>query len=145
MNIWNQEYAHWSGPWFDENLPLKAYYDYVSYASYTPDSGNCGTNNNFTLQWKDDFDEWDQSRWEKATHTFPGNLCDFVPENVIFEDGYMILCLTDEEHVGGRMCNHLPCFGSGPLKMKSLPNLMKSWIPCRQPILPILPFPAARS
>ncbi|MCD6374355.1 MAG: family 16 glycosylhydrolase [Caldisericaceae bacterium] len=102
MNIWNQEYAHWSGPWFDENLPLKAYYDYVSYASYTPDSGNCGTNNNFTLQWKDEFDEWDQSRWEKATHTFPGNLCDFVPENVIFEDGYMILCLTDEEHVGGQ-------------------------------------------
>ncbi len=102
MNIWNPEYEDWAGPWFDENLPLFAYYDYVSYASYTPGKGNCGSNNNFTLQWKDDFDYWDHTRWEKATHTFQGNKCDFVPENILFKNGKLILCLTDPEHIGGQ-------------------------------------------
>ncbi len=102
MNIWNPEYENWVGPWFDESLPVKAVYDYVSYAAYTPDSGNCGTNNNFTLLWKDEFDFWDQNRWEKATHTFQGNRCDFTPENAQIKDGYLTLYLTDAEHVGGQ-------------------------------------------
>lgn len=100
MNIWNPAYHDWVGPWSDAILPRFAYYDYVSYASYTPGAGNTGTGHNFTHQWTDHFDTWDQSRWEKATHTFPGNDCDFVPENVVFKDGVMILCLTDPTNLG---------------------------------------------
>lgn len=100
MNIWNPAYHDWVGPWSDSILPRFAYYDYVSYASYTPGVGDTGTDHNFTRQWTDHFDSWDRSRWEKATHTFPGNDCDFVPENVVFKDGLMILCLTDPLNLG---------------------------------------------
>ncbi len=100
MNIWKPAYRDWVGPWSDSILPRFAYYDYVSYASYTPGSGNVGTGENFTHEWTDHFDGWDQGRWEKATHTFPGNDCDFVAENVVFKDGLMILCLTDPTNLG---------------------------------------------
>ena len=100
MNIWNPAYKGWVGSWDNRILPLFAYYDWVSYSSYTPGSGNTGTVNNFSLQWKDDFDIWNQSRWQKATHTFEGNNCDFIPENVFFKDGKMILCLTDNVNTG---------------------------------------------
>lgn len=85
MNIWNPAYKGWVGSWDNRILPLFAYYDWVSYSSYTPGSGNTGTVNNFSLQWKDDFDIWNQSRWQKATHTFEGNNCDFIPENVFLK------------------------------------------------------------
>lgn len=100
MNIWNPVWETWAGPWNDAVLPAFAFYDYVSYASYTPHAGNCGTDNNFTLQWRDDFDSLNTARWQKATHTFDGNNCDFTPENVVFRDGKMILCLTDNTHLG---------------------------------------------
>ncbi|MFZ5519261.1 MAG: family 16 glycosylhydrolase [Candidatus Zhuqueibacterota bacterium] len=100
MNIWNPDAETWVGPWYNQGLPKFAYYDYVSYASYTPGSGDVGTDNNFTFMWKDDFESWDQSRWDKATHTFGGNNCDFLPDNVVFQDGYMILCLTDKTNTG---------------------------------------------
>ncbi len=100
MNIWPPSWEPWAGKLDDRALPVFAYYDWVSYASYTPGSGNTGTNNNFTLIWKDDFDFWDQDRWEKATHTFGGNNCDFTPENVVFKNGYLILCLTKGSPLG---------------------------------------------
>ena len=100
MNLWNPQWQDWAGEWFDAQLPIFSYYDWVSYAAYTPNAGNCGTNNNFTLQWKDDFDAFNADRWQKATHTFDGNNCDFTPENIVFKDGKMILCLTDNDHLG---------------------------------------------
>lgn len=100
MNVWNPAYANWAGEWNENVLPAFAYYDWVSYSSYTPGAGTSGTDSNFTLQWKDDFDAWDQTRWEKATHTFGGNNCDFVQSNAVFQDGKLILCLTKETAVG---------------------------------------------
>lgn len=100
MNIWNPIYEDWVGEWKDEYLPAFAYYDWVSYSSYTPGSGDTGTDNNFTFQWKDEFNSYDSERWGKGTHTWQGNQCDFVPENVVFKDGYMILCLTSEDNTG---------------------------------------------
>ncbi|HLP16898.1 MAG TPA: family 16 glycosylhydrolase [Bacteroidota bacterium] len=100
MNIWIQSAVSWSGQWNENSLPAFGYYDYVSYASYTPGTGTIGTGSNFTPQWKDDFDVYDATRWDKATHTFGGNLCDFIPENIVFKDGCMILCLTKETALG---------------------------------------------
>lgn len=96
MNLWSPEYENWVGPWDERILPVFAYYDWVSYADYTPGMGSTGTNNNFTLRWRDDFDNWDQNRWQKATHTFGGNRVTFHPDNVIFKDGMMVLCLTKD-------------------------------------------------
>jgi hypothetical protein len=100
MNIWSPESPGWVGPWDDRILPLFAWYDWVSYASYTPGNGNMGTGNNFTLQWKDNFDSWDQTRWTMGTHTFNGNRVTFKKENVVFRDGCMILCLTRDPNLG---------------------------------------------
>jgi len=100
MNIWSPGYSSWVGDLDTRMLPFFAYYDWVSYASYTPGAGNVGTGNNFSLQWRDDFDNWDTSRWTKASHTWDGNNSDFIPDNCVFRDGKMILCLTDENDIG---------------------------------------------
>ncbi len=100
MNIWNPVYAGWVGQWNENVLPSFSFYDWVSYSTYTPGTGTSGTDNNFTLEWKDDFDSWDQTRWDKATHTFNGNNCDFIQANAVFQDGKLILCLTKESAIG---------------------------------------------
>jgi len=112
MNIWPPAYPDWAGDWSDTILPVYAYYDWVKYYSYQPDSA--ATGNLFKLEWSDDFDTWDQGRWQKATHTFDGNNCDFIPANVEFVDGYMVLCLTDNINTG---------YHGGPLSVRSEPNL----------------------
>jgi hypothetical protein len=43
----------------------------------------------------DNFNFFDQSRWQKATHTWNGNNSQFVQENAVLEGGFLILCLTD--------------------------------------------------
>lgn len=100
MNIWNPVYKNWVGELDDRALPFFAYYDQVSYSAYTPGEGDCGTDLNFTHQWTDSFDTFDSDRWQKATHTFAGNNADFIPENCVFQDGKMILCLTDNHQTG---------------------------------------------
>ena len=95
MNIWPPDAVGWVGVLNPGSLPLYTYYDWVKYYEYTP-----GTGDNFTLLWQDDFNVWNQGRWSKATHTWNGNLCDFIPHNAVFQDGYMILCLTDTVDIG---------------------------------------------
>ena len=94
MNLWVPVYEDWVGKWNEDIIPRFAYYDNVAYYEHTPGTGSHGTGNNFTLKWKDEFDSFDSSRWEKATHTFSGNRVKFEPGNVVFKDGKMILCLT---------------------------------------------------
>jgi hypothetical protein len=100
MNIWNPQYTNWAGTFYSESLPAFAYYDWVSYYSFTPGSGTYGTANNFSHIWTDEFNDWDTTRWEKATHTFTGNGCDFIQDNAVFVDGKLILCLTNNTDIG---------------------------------------------
>jgi beta-glucanase (GH16 family) len=100
MNVWNPAYESWAGVFIPESLPAFAYYDWVSYYAYTPGTGTYGTGNNFSHDWTDNFDSWDTTRWDKATHTFNGNNCDFIHENAVFEDGKLILCLTNNTNLG---------------------------------------------
>ena len=101
MNIWNPVYADWVGLWDSEVLPRFSYYDYVSYSTYTPGTGDSGTESNFTFSWKDNFDTFDNDRWEKSDdHTWGGNQSLFIDENIHFENGNLILCLTDEDDIG---------------------------------------------
>jgi len=95
MNVWPPLYPDWAGTLDPENLPLYAFYDWIRYYRYTP-----GENDNFTLLWEDNFDSFDAVRWEKATHTFDGNNADFIQNNVVFQDGYLILCLTRPSPTG---------------------------------------------
>lgn len=100
MNIWQPIYEDWVGPFDESLLPIYAFYDWVKYYSYTPGSGESGTNNNFSLAWVDDFNSFNQNRWEKATHTWSANNAQFVQENAVLQDGYLILCLTDNTTSG---------------------------------------------
>ena len=100
MNIWNPVYTGWVGYWQDYSLPAFSEYDWIEYSSYTPGNGNHGTGNDFTSQWHDDLDSMDTNRWQAATHTFGGNQADFIPENIVFKDGIMTLCLTDSKDTG---------------------------------------------
>jgi len=100
MNIWNPLFENWAGIFNPDALPAFSYYDWVSYYSYTPGTGNYGTGNNFTYDWTDNFDFWDTNRWDKATHTFNGNGCDFIQENAVFIDGKLVLCLTNNTNIG---------------------------------------------
>jgi hypothetical protein len=95
LNIWPPDAVAWVGILNPNSLPLYAYYDWVKYYEYTPGSGD-----NFTLLWQDDFTVWNQARWSKGTHTWYGNLCDFISQNAVFQEGYMILCLTDAINIG---------------------------------------------
>ncbi len=95
MNIWQPIWEDWVGPFNENNLPIYAFYDWVKYYSYTPGSGNHGTDNNFSIEWTDDFTYFDESRWQKATHTWSANNAQFVQENAVIQSGYLILCLTD--------------------------------------------------
>jgi hypothetical protein len=100
MNVWVPGYPNWVGTWNEAVLPAFAHYDWVRYASYTPGSGIVGSGNNFTPGWMDNFDSWDTTRWEKASHTWPGNNSDMLPENAVFQNGELILCLTTETALG---------------------------------------------
>lgn len=95
MNIWPPNYPDWVGSFNPADLPVYAYYDWVKFYSYTPSSDKM-----FTLQWTDNFEGFDQSRWQKGTHTWFGNNCDFITQNCVFQDGYMILCLTTDSNTG---------------------------------------------
>lgn len=95
MNIWVPTNTTWAGTFDPSILPVYAYYDWVKYYEYTP-----GVNDNFTLVWSDEFDSWNQGRWGKGNHTWNGNRVDLIPENVVFHNGYLVLCLTDSIHLG---------------------------------------------
>ena len=101
MNLWQPVYADWVGTFDDRILPRFSYYDWVKYYEYTPDAGDYGTDNNFTLEWEDDFSNFDQTRWEKSdNHTWGGNQSILIKENTVFVDGMLVLCMTDDIHVG---------------------------------------------
>jgi beta-glucanase (GH16 family) len=68
----------------------------------TATGGNFGTGGalvspDFELLWEDNFDNFDGSRWSKASHTFPENLAGFAPENAVVEDGLLKLRITAQQ------------------------------------------------
>jgi beta-glucanase (GH16 family) len=94
MNIWSSSFWEWTGPWDNPELPIFATYDYVKYYKYNSDKED-----KFKLMWSDDFNSLDNSRWATATHTFEGNTCDFLPENVEVKDGFLYLKLSRDETI----------------------------------------------
>jgi hypothetical protein len=101
MNIWTPNFVDWVGQLDDRTLPRYARYDWASYAAYTPGSGSVGTDQNFSPVWVDSFDTFIDTLWEKSDgHTWAGNNSFLMAENIVYENGNMILCLT-EPNLGG--------------------------------------------
>ena len=97
MNLWAADAPSWVGVWDPAVLPARSSYEYVRYYAYTPGSGDAGTNNNFTLEWADEFDApLETSRWEVSEFGgFGGNYCTFVSNNVTTVGGELQLDMTE--------------------------------------------------
>ncbi|MFA9388847.1 MAG: family 16 glycosylhydrolase [Prolixibacteraceae bacterium] len=89
FNAWISSSPGWVGSIDREALPRFQYIDWVEYYSYNDSSED------FTLEWRDDFNTFNSSRWAKAQWTFNGNEVDFVKENAFIEDGKLVLAITD--------------------------------------------------
>lgn len=101
MNSWRPAYEDWTGVWDERVLPRFTYYEWAEYAEYTPGAGDMGSNNDFSLSWRDEFNDFDSTRWEKSDdHTWPGNNALLVADNIVYQDGKMILCLTMPDALG---------------------------------------------
>jgi hypothetical protein len=100
FNMWIPQWTNWMGVFTEQILPAYTFYDWASYYSYTQGKGNYGSGNNFTLNWRDEFDSFDPNRWVKATHTWEGNNSDMSPDNISFAGGKMILSLTTMTELG---------------------------------------------
>ncbi|MFW5959791.1 MAG: family 16 glycosylhydrolase [Chitinivibrionales bacterium] len=98
FNHWISSSTGWTGEFSPENLPAYQYINWIEFYEYTPGEGEDG--GDFSFSWRDDFDTFDDSRWGKGDWTFDENLVDFIPENIVVQDGKCIICLTDSTNTG---------------------------------------------
>ena len=94
MNLWAVENLNWTGTWDPSAMPGMSKYEYVKYYAYTPGTGNAGTSNNYTLEWADEFETLDPTRWDQSEDGSVGPLCTFRGANVEVVDGQLQLSIT---------------------------------------------------
>lgn len=92
FNLWSSESEAWVGPFNENNLPVFQFINWVKRYKYTPGQGPDGSD--FTLDWTDDFDSFNSSRWGKGDWTFDGNRVDLTEKNIYSKGGMLILALT---------------------------------------------------
>jgi beta-glucanase (GH16 family) len=97
MNLWAAEVNEWVGEWDPSVMPVQSDYAYVKYYAYTPDVGDAGTRDQFSLIWEDFFYFLDESRWNISDFEgFDGNYCTFQSSSIEIEDDQLILKLEPE-------------------------------------------------
>ena len=129
MNIWQPIWENWVGEFDESILPVYAYYDWVKYYSYTPGEGTYGSFNNFSFAWEDNFDFFNNQIWQKATHSWSANNAQFVQQNAVLQDGFLILCLTDNlsyGYSGGELSVSESFFNEKKIGLKISPNPFNS-------------------
>ncbi len=92
FNVWSSESEAWVGEFDESALPAYQFVNWIKYYRYE--------NGEFVLDWTDDFDKFDTSRWAKGNWTFDTNRVDFVPANAIAQDGALVLAITREGETG---------------------------------------------
>ncbi len=88
FNAWSCEIEGWAGPFDDAVLPAYQFVNWIKYYRYE--------NGKFILDWVDDFDTFDETRWSRASWSFDQNRVDFTPANALVKDGTLILAITKE-------------------------------------------------
>lgn len=103
FNLWSSENASWVGAFDESKLPLFQFINWVKVYKYTPGEGEGGSD--FTLDWTDNFDTFDDTRWGKGDWTSEGNRVDLTDESVYCMNGMMILALAPkgQESFNGSM------------------------------------------
>src|SRR6478672_13649153 len=92
FNAWASDASGWAGALDEAALPAYQFVNWIKYYRY--DSGQ------FVLDWTDEFDSFDATRWAAGNWTFDGNLVDFDPTNAVVQDGTLILAITKEGATG---------------------------------------------
>jgi endo-1,3-1,4-beta-glycanase ExoK len=92
FNAWASDSTGWTGALDETALPAYQFVNWIKYYRYD--------NGAFVLDWTDDFDRYDSSRWAKGDWTFAGNLVDFDPANAVVQDGALIVAITKEGATG---------------------------------------------
>lgn len=92
FNAWSSDSTGWAGDLDETALPAYQFVNWIRYYRYE--------NGQFVLDWTEDFDTFDSSRWSKGTWTFTGNRVDFDPANAVVQDGTLILAITKEGATG---------------------------------------------
>ncbi len=92
MNLWSSSISDWVGTLDLSKLPILQVVNWMRYSSYTPGTGENGSD--FTFSWLDDFDRFDTKRWAGGDWTFETNQAQFDPSNIVTQDGYLVLALT---------------------------------------------------
>jgi endo-1,3-1,4-beta-glycanase ExoK len=92
FNVWSSESTGWAGDLDESALPAYQFVNWIRYYRYE--------NGQFVLDWTEDFDSFDSSRWSKGTWTFDGNRVDFDLANALVEDGTLVLAITKEDATG---------------------------------------------
>ena len=98
FNLWSAEDAGWVGAFDDSKLPVYQFINWVKVYEYKPGQGENGSD--FKLAWTDNFDSFDNSRWQKGDWTFDGNRVDISPSNIFTKDGMAIIALTKKGQEG---------------------------------------------
>jgi MYXO-CTERM domain-containing protein len=92
FNAWASDASGWAGALDEAALPAYQFVNWIKYYRYD--------NGQFVLDWTDEFDSFDSSRWGKGNWTFDGNLVDFDPANAVVQDSTLILAITKEGATG---------------------------------------------
>jgi len=92
FNVWSSESTGWAGELDESALPAYQFVNWIRYYSYE--------NGQFVLDWTDDFNTFDTSRWAKGNWSFDGNRVDFDPTNAVVQDGTLVLAITKEGATG---------------------------------------------
>ncbi|HXJ66061.1 MAG TPA: family 16 glycosylhydrolase, partial [Actinomycetota bacterium] len=92
FNAWASDATGWAGTLDASALPAYQFVNWIKYYRYD--------NGQFVLDWTDDFDSFDKTRWSAGNWTFDGNLVDFDPANAVVQDGTLILAITKEGETG---------------------------------------------
>jgi endo-1,3-1,4-beta-glycanase ExoK len=92
FNVWSSDSTGWAGELDESALPAHQFVNWIRYYRYE--------NGQFVLDWTDDFDSFDTSRWSKGNWTFGGNRVDFDPANAVVQDGTLVLAITKEGATG---------------------------------------------
>jgi len=90
MNFWTPTFHAWGAELNSEDMPWYLLFDYVEAYKYNKDSGD------FELDWRDDFNEFDQTRWHKLSGTFEANSSIFYPQNVYTSEGNLVIKMEPE-------------------------------------------------
>lgn len=92
FNAWVSDSTGWVGALDESALPAYQFVNWIKYYRYD--------NGQFVLDWTDDFDNFDSTRWGTGNWTFDGNLVDFDPDNAVVQDGTLVLAITKEGATG---------------------------------------------